>query len=383
MKKLLVLFCLISTVAHSQSVLLNRFGGNVDATNIVAFKGVVFSETEPAFFINGLPVFAFRQDSATRAIYIGAMQGQAVDWDAVTIDVRGFDVGNNDPRFTIAANNLGNQDTGFRFRMNGTPLTFLETWNPNASRMVFYLNGDSAPILTLGTNGQVLRLQGSPIIASNTPALSALWGTKRVSHTGSVGAGGGMSGFGDSMAITGTQSAVAPTATEGATQNYLSGAVAGNDVGLSGNLVSRTSRNIVLWCPVKIQESTAVRYWIGVTDQTLTTMAGADNPAGNYACFRFSTGAPDTNWKCVTKDNTTQNVTDSGIAANTTRRWLAIEFNDSVPNVKFYIDGALVQTHTANLPTTATNVRFIYGGETTEAVAKNIRFEYNVMISDL
>ncbi len=43
-------------------------------------------------------------------------------------------------------------------------------------------------------------------------------------------------------------------------------------------------------------------------------MCGLDYPVGNCACFRFSTVAGDTVWECITKDNSTQNVTVSGVA---------------------------------------------------------------------
>lgn len=109
-------------------------------------------------------------------------------------------------------------------------------------------------------------------------------------------------------------------------------------------------------------------------------MAAADNPAGNYAAYRYS-AATDTKYQCVTKDNTTQGVTDSGIAADTSAHVFEIIFNDSAPNLVFKIDGSVVCTRTANLPGSV-NLGIIIGGSTTTTAARNIRESRLVIRSD-
>jgi hypothetical protein len=71
----------------------------------------------------------------------------------------------------------------------------------------------------------------------------------------------------------------------------------------------------------------------------------------NFAMFRFSSTASDTNFQCITGEGTTLTITDSGVLpvihqANV----FAIEFVDATPAVKFYIDGTLVATSTTHLP---------------------------------
>jgi hypothetical protein len=105
------------------------------------------------------------------------------------------------------------------------------------------------------------------------------------------------------------------------------------------------------------------RTWIGLTDQTLATMCGSANPAGNYAAFRFDTSAGDTVFQCITKDGTTQNITSSGVApvANKSNRF-AIVYDNTNTKVRFYIDGVLVATSAAHLPSATQFLVFVICG---------------------
>ena len=133
----------------------------------------------------------------------------------------------------------------------------------------------------------------------------------------------------------------------------------GNVARVNGNLNYVVGRNI-LFQIINKQSSTITRLdWWGVTDQTAATMAAADDPAGNYAAFRYSSSA-DSNYKCITKDNTTQNVQDSGVAVDSTA-YHEYEIRESAGvNFTFYIDGTLVCTNSTNLPTSGTPLRYIY-----------------------
>lgn len=113
--------------------------------------------------------------------------------------------------------------------------------------------------------------------------------------------------------------------------------------------------------------------WLGFTDQTAATMAAGANPAGNYAAFRFVNGT-DTHFQCVTKDGTTQTVTDSGVApsagfwASTSSNVFQIISNDGVPNVQFYINGTLVATNTTHLPTSGTATAWMNVSKSASAI---------------
>lgn len=100
-----------------------------------------------------------------------------------------------------------------------------------------------------------------------------------------------------------------------------------------------------------------VRTWHGVSNQTPTTMVGSDDPAGHYAGFLYRTVSGEANFKCVSKDNVTQESTDTGVsgAARGTsganrvgHRFTIIE--KSGPAYDFYIDGILKCSHSTHVP---------------------------------
>jgi len=188
------------------------------------------------------------------------------------------------------------------------------------------------------------------------------------------GVGTAMHVLGDSATVTGTPSAIQADASEPLLLNCASGAVSGNEAGISGGSIYRSGQNrrILFQAYVKFQETTFLRAWIGLGNQVLATQVGADDPAGRYAGFQFSTPRADTNWKCVTKDNVTQNLQDSGVAFSTTGTLFEIYFDDPNNQILFYINGVLVKTLTANLPGDV-NLAYVIAVETQEAVAKNIR----------
>jgi hypothetical protein len=68
--------------------------------------------------------------------------------------------------------------------------------------------------------------------------------------------------------------------------------------------------------------------------------------------------AASANWQCVTSDNNTRTLTTTSVAVTTTWTKLRIEINAAATEVKFYINGTLVATHTQNIPTFA-NSRFL------------------------
>jgi hypothetical protein len=155
-------------------------------------------------------------------------------------------------------------------------------------------------------------------------------------------------------------------------------ATTGTDLGWSGGdtLMNHFGHSLRAHVWVRMVETNAVRYWFGFTSATAATMAGADDPAGDYAGFRFSDAVPENTFKCVTKDGTTQGSTDSAIAVTATDDFmLSIVWTAGV-SAKFYVNGALVATRTTTLPRTSVACRLIAYGETRENVLKNLRIAH-------
>jgi hypothetical protein len=95
---------------------------------------------------------------------------------------------------------------------------------------------------------------------------------------------------------------------------------------------------------------TSQRLWNGMAASALS---GSTSPAVNCAAFRYDTTS-DTKWTAYTSNGTgtTATATSVSVAANTTYD-LAIDMS-SASQVLFYINGSLVATQTATLPTTTT-----------------------------
>jgi hypothetical protein len=114
--------------------------------------------------------------------------------------------------------------------------------------------------------------------------------------------------------------------------------------------------NLNLWAEFYIGATTDIRVWCGLFDIAVspTTIAGSDTLAANqYAAFRYSTAAGDTDVQCVTCDGSTQHVISSGVAMDTkSHKYLIVIVDGVSPSVQFYIDGVLVATSTSNLPST-------------------------------
>jgi len=115
---------------------------------------------------------------------------------------------------------------------------------------------------------------------------------------------------------------------------------------------------------MKTGTSLGCRLWAVLTTGTFPLAAtGLNNDSLGSglslsgAGFRFSgTGfIGETTWQTQTANGTTQTTTDTGITVATNTRYdLIIDFASYPTNVKFYINGTLVRTETATLPSTAT-----------------------------
>jgi hypothetical protein len=170
----------------------------------------------------------------------------------------------------------------------------------------------------------------------------------------------------------------APDASNGYLAFWRTGTTANSTTGLEGRLNWRTGRNLYYSVTTLARQTTNERIFFGYTDQTLATMLASDDPAGNYAVFRYSTVASDVAWQAITKDGATQNVVSTGIAVQTaTASLFTIQFDDTAGNVKFSISGTVVATLSTNLPSTSTNMRFIWG--IINPTGANQRLDYGVI----
>lgn len=74
-------------------------------------------------------------------------------------------------------------------------------------------------------------------------------------------------------------------------------------------------------------------------------------PANSAVGFRFSGPAGDTTWKTVSADGSTGNtINNSGVSVTANTRYVFRLHFTSATSCDFYINGALVQTHTLTLP---------------------------------
>lgn len=120
--------------------------------------------------------------------------------------------------------------------------------------------------------------------------------------------------------------------------------------GWYGQMPFRVGRNLMCALGAFLFRTADMRVWIGF-NAAPGSLPASGAPSQNYAAFRFSSIDGDTDIQCATCDGTTQTIVNSLVAADLNHHDYAIEFDDSTPAVKFYIDKNLVATITTHLPT--------------------------------
>lgn len=93
---------------------------------------------------------------------------------------------------------------------------------------------------------------------------------------------------------------------------------------------------------------TSLRIWVGLfsADPSASDTTGASQ----YVGFRYSTATSDTNWRCMSRDGTTIENNDSGVAVAADTHYL-FRIVCTPTSAKFYIDDVLVATNSTNIPT--------------------------------
>ena len=204
-----------------------------------------------------------------------------------------------------------------------------------------------------------------------------------------------VSAIGGSVTSVGTISHPTPTSTtNGYCANFVSGAVSGNTAGTGQavaplNLSSGPASNggfffvCRLWYPDADYGTgaTGSRHFVGVTDQTMATSVGTDNPAGSRLGFALSTNLSETNWMFTSKDGIAETRVSTEMPFEvgklydfyifappdaTTVYWRIHNLTD---NTSF--EGSA----TDNLPGTGTYMRAGFQLATLTSVARNVRMK--------
>jgi hypothetical protein len=125
--------------------------------------------------------------------------------------------------------------------------------------------------------------------------------------------------------------------------------------------------------------ATGARAFVGLTNQTMATSVGADDPAGHRAGFSFSTNRGDTNWQFTTKNNTSQTLADTSMAFTAGKVYDFYVFVEPQGSTIYWrIDNITDDTTqegsaTATLPGTTTALRAGGSLSTLTTTARNIR----------
>jgi hypothetical protein len=206
-----------------------------------------------------------------------------------------------------------------------------------------------------------------------------------IKYTGAIANGSSNTSFsnlGDQADTngTGTKTAIATTTTEPAQLDYATTASNGNYTNIFGNTNYNSSSNPDFQTYVALTATTNTRLWLGLTDQSSTTMSAAANPAGSYASFRYDTSASDTNYKCVTKAGTTQTIVDSGTAAGTVGHKFEVILTSA--QAEFKIDGNDVCNITTNIPAANVLMRYNDSVTTLAAAIAHLRIAWAYIESD-
>lgn len=177
--------------------------------------------------------------------------------------------------------------------------------------------------------------------------------------------------YGAASATTqGTATSVTPTSSRLRNISYVSTATTGSDAGVASNTHNaHLSHDFRLMVWAGLDTLTSVRYVVGFAESMSNMFSYDDGFNGEGAWFRYSTNASDTNWMCLTTNDTVggPTITDSGIAVTTGTK--IFEIHKTASEVKFFIDNVLVATHTTHLPDNSATLSIAAGRAKTLANA--------------
>jgi hypothetical protein len=209
--------------------------------------------------------------------------------------------------------------------------------------------------------------------------------TRRSTSLMYPGSGTAFSASGDIQTYGVIPTAIAATTTEPGSLNYATTNANNNSNGVNGNANYNRSGSPSFQTYIQMPVVPAtMRTWIGLTNQTRATMSASNNPAGDFAMFRYDTATDGTTWRCVVKDGTTitpSPLNDTGFAANTTTG-LDMEIILSATNAAFKINGNEVCNLTVNLPRANNMMRYSMSITNLSGAIHNIRVAWIYVDSD-
>jgi hypothetical protein len=158
---------------------------------------------------------------------------------------------------------------------------------------------------------------------------------------------------------------------------FTTGAVSGNAAGFPGGFVFgmlQSWRAESTWRVKTDAAITSFRTWIGHVSAGLSTKA---TPTTEHcAAFRYSTDVDGTAfWRCVTHDGgatPTVTTTTAAIATNTA---YTLRIVHATGEVRFYVNGTLVATHTTTLPGATTALNGSCTAVTLTAATRAMKFQ--------
>lgn len=219
------------------------------------------------------------------------------------------------------------------------------------------------------------------VVIDQAPPHRRIYGSQKTPGTGAT-----LTDYGGSPVhtLSGTASNLSDT-----TGHYvqLSATAAKAGVDIAATECVKTQLNPIVTFAIKtgaVLPLATERLWIGIASDSLS---GTDSPTGKHVlCFRYAPTADTTAfWRCVSNGGSasagTVSITAVPIAVST-RYILTIDATNPA-SVDFYINGIMVATHAANLPTTTKAMGTecitddVSGGSTKEICISTITYETN------
>lgn len=262
-----------------------------------------------------------------------------------------------------------NIGTGTVTFVNGTGVTFTgsSTLNGNNSSGGIIYRSATAPIIFASTAANTENDNPDIRYEESTDFYEVIAGGDGFSY-GNSGAGSGIVtsdyGVNSTERALGVMSLNTGTTTTGAAWLWKGGG------GGPKNIMFGTSNITWLW------RSALSAVSDGTNTYSVTLGFGESSNAKDQtdgAYFTYTHSASSGNWECVTASGGTRTTTNSGVAASTSYQQFRIAINDTGTQVLFYIDAALVATHTTNIPTTGT----LFVGNIVKTAGTTSRVLYN------
>lgn len=216
---------------------------------------------------------------------------------------------------------------------------------------------------------------------TNTP--KNMWPMPSVERVGvwsginANGTGSGTGVFATGISVTGTITGVNPTATEGPTTKYDTGAVSGTGAGIreSTNFFTTAGINAKIKFKLSVQQTTSCGFWIGFTS-TGTFWTTSDEPLANVSGVMFGFRSTDTNWTVARNTGSATSTFDTTPfgAFDTNTHTVEVTLNGAT-NATVKLDST-VATYTTTIPATSTALTFVGQMINTAAASKTWQLWY-------